>query len=288
MTVARKREGEAMTSDGEWAVILGVTGGTGGAVARALARSPGLNVFGMHRGHYPEQAEAVARDVQGAGRRCHLVQSGAATPEEVRRGTEELATVAGPRSVRVLVHAIANASYGHFFAPGRKRFEPAHFRKTFEAMSDSFVYWTQALLDRDLLADGARLIAFSNPMVDSVVTGWGLVSAAKAALEQYVRHLGHEIGPMGYRVMMLKFGLVDTVAVQRAFEPGEWARVRREIAAGTPARRLSTVEEVARVVSFLAGPEGEWFHAATIDLTGGQTGALLDGIFNPRRLDEPG
>lgn len=277
-----------MTSDGEWGVVLGVTGGTGGAVARALARSPGLNVFGMHRGHYPDQAEDVAREVREAGRCCHLLQSGAASPEEVRRGIEELATVARPRSVRVLVHAIANASYGHFFAPGRKRFEPPHFHKTFEAMSDSFVYWTQALLDRNILADGARLIAFSNPMVDSVVIGWGMVAAAKAALEQYVRHLGHEIGPLGYRVTMLKFGLVDTIAVRRAFEPDEWARVRRDIAAGTPARRLSTVEEVARVVSFLAGPEGEWFHAATIDLTGGQTGALLDRIFNPRRPEESG
>lgn len=277
-----------MGPDGEWAVVLGVTGGTGGAVARALARSPGLNVFGMHRGHYPDRAEDVARQVREAGRRCHLLQAGAASPDEVRRGTEELASVAGPRSVRVLVHAIASASYGHFFAPGRKRFEPAHFQKTFEAMSDSFVFWTQALLDRDLLADGARLIAFSNPMVDSVVIGWGMVAAAKAALEQYVRHLGHEIGPLGYRVMMVKFGLVDTVAVRRAFKPGEWARVQREIAAGTPARRLSTVEEVARVVSFLAGPGGEWFHAATVDLTGGQTGALLDGIFNPRLLAEPG
>ncbi len=112
-------------------------------------------------------------------------------------GAEELAIVAGPRSVRILVHAVANASYGHFFARGRKRFEPAHFQKTFEAMSDSFVYWTQALLDRELLADGARLVAFSNPMVDSVVVGWGLVVAVKAALEQYVRHLGHEIGPWG-------------------------------------------------------------------------------------------
>ncbi len=82
--------------------------------------------------------------------------------------------------------------------------------------------------------------------------------------------------------------MVDTVAVRRAFEPGEWARVQRDIAAGTPARRLSTVEEVARVVAFLAGPEGEWFHAATIDLTGGQTGALLDGIFNPRPPAESG
>ncbi len=87
---------------------------------------------------------------------------------------------------------------------------------------------------------------------------------------------------------MLKFGLVDTVAVRRAFEPDEWARVRRDIAAGTPAQRLSTVEEVARVVSFLAGPDGEWFHAATMDLTGGQTGAQLDGIFNPRRREDPG
>lgn len=272
-----------MGANGEWAVILGVTGGTGGAVARALAYSPGLHVFGMHRGHYPEQAREVARAVEEAGRLCRLRQADAADREAIGEAADEIRSLAGPRSVRVFAHALANASYGHFVIEGRKRLEPEHFRKTHEAMSDSFVFWTQALLDRDLLADGARLIAFSNPMVDSVVIGWGLVSAAKAALEQYVRHLAHEMGPQGYRVMMLKFGLVDTVAVRRAFTPDDWTRVRNEIAAGTPARRLSTVEEVARVVSALAGPEGDWFHAATIDLTGGQTGALLDRVFNRRQ-----
>jgi len=263
-----------------WAVILGVTGGTGAAVARTLARDHALDIFGVHRGHYPEQAREVVEAVQRAGRSCQMRVSGAATPDEVREGIRELASVAGPRSVRAFVHAIANASYGHFLAPGRKRFDPAHFDKTMCAMAHSFVYWVQALKDEDLLADGARMIAFSNPMVDSVVLGWGLVAAAKAALEQYVRHLGHELGPLGHRVVLVKFGLVETIAVRRAFDEHEWARVRGEIAAGTPARRLQTVQEVAQVVSRMVGPDGDWFHAATIDLTGGQTGALLDRIFN--------
>jgi NAD(P)-dependent dehydrogenase (short-subunit alcohol dehydrogenase family) len=210
----------------------------------------------------------------------HVAPAGEA--EQASTGADALLKVAGPKSVRVFVHAIAGAHYGTFANKHPMgRLEPWQFAKTFDAMAHSFVYWTQAMLDRDLLADGARIIALSNPMVDSVVHGWGLVAAAKAALEIYVRQMGHELGPRGHRVSMVKFGLVETLAIQRAFSDKEWERVKTAISGCTPARRLCTVEEVGEFLSVLAGPQGEWFNSGTIDMTGGQTGSLLDTIFNP-------
>jgi 3-oxoacyl-[acyl-carrier protein] reductase len=265
----------------QWAVVLGASGGTGGAVAAALARAPGLDVFGVHRGRRPEDAEAVARSVRDAGVACHMHVGGAGTALEVQAAADALREVAGPRSVRILVHCIADASYGTFVMNHRmRRLDAARMQRTFDSMAHSFVWWAQALSDRDLLAPGARLVALSNPMVDSVVHGWGLVAAAKAALEVYVRQLGHEMGPAGHRVCLLKFGMVDTKAIRVAFPPEEWKRVKDAISACTPARRLCTVEEVGQFVSVLAGPDGEWFNGGTIDLTGGQVGSLLDNIFN--------
>lgn len=272
----------------QWAVVLGVSGGTGGAVAAALARDPGLDVFGVHRGRRKADAAAVEAAVVEAGRRCQMHVGGAGTPAEIAAAVDRLAEVAGPRSVRILVHSIADASYGTFVMNHRmKRLDAARMQKTFDSMAHSFVWWVQALVDRDLLAPGARLVALSNPMVDSVVHGWGLVAAAKAALEIYVRQLGHEMGPEGYRVALLKFGMVETQAIRIAFAPEEWERVKAAIAGCTPARRLCTVEEVGRFVSVLAGPGGEWFNGGTIDLTGGQIGSLLDTIFNPETEATP-
>lgn len=274
--------------EGKWAVVLGASGGTGGAAAAALANSPGLNVFGVHRGKRPDAAAAIVRAVSAAGRHCHMHIGPAGGAEQAEAGADALLAVAGPRSVRMFVHALADASYGTFLDRHRLgRLQPRQFIKTFDAMAHSFVYWVQALVERDLLADGARLVALSNPMVDSVVHGWGLVAAAKAALEVYVRQMGHELGPRGYRVSMIKFGMVETQAIQRAFSPEGWVRVKNAISGCTPARRLCTVEEVGAFLSVLAGPQGEWFNGGTIDLTGGQIGSLLDTIFNPQAEGAP-
>jgi 3-oxoacyl-[acyl-carrier protein] reductase len=273
---------------GKWALVLGTTGGAGAAVARAVAWEPGLNVFGIHRGHHMDEAAKVSKAVEAADRRCHMRISGAGLHEEIVAGADELLKVAGPKSVRLMVHAIANASYGTF-TPTDTHWEvlaPRQVQHTFDCMAHSFMWWVQELVKRDLLADGARMIAMTNPMVDSVVAGWGLVAAAKGALRGYVRQLGHELGPKGYVVTLLKFGLVETLAIKRAFPEEEWRYARDYVASITPFRRLSELEEIGRFVGTLAGDTGAWFNGTMIDYTGSQNRGLLDPIFN-RRPDVP-
>jgi NAD(P)-dependent dehydrogenase (short-subunit alcohol dehydrogenase family) len=145
-------------------------------------------------------------------------------------------------------------------------------------MAHSFVYWAAELVRLDLLAPGARLIGLTNPMTEAVVRNAALVSASKAALECYVRHLAVELGPLGHRVNLVKFGLVVTEAVRRTF-PGEAVdRLDAVVRSMTPARRLCTIEEVAELVGFLAGPHGRWFNGAVIDFTGGESLAMFDQL----------
>ncbi len=99
-----------------WAVILGVSEGTGAAIARAVARDPGLDVFGAHRGHHPEAAALLEQEVTAAGRRVVLRAADAGTAEGARRGVEELLAAAGPGSVRLFVHSLASASMGRLAA----------------------------------------------------------------------------------------------------------------------------------------------------------------------------
>ena len=54
-------------------------------------------------------------------------------------------------------------------------------------MAHSFVYWTQQLVERDLLAPDARLLALTNSLHESLLRQCGMVLASKAALEAYVR-----------------------------------------------------------------------------------------------------
>jgi|KBSSwiStaDraftv2_1062776.scaffolds.fasta_scaffold2256325_1 hypothetical protein len=105
-----------MRNDGEatrrrtrtWGVILGVSAGTGAAIARAVARDPGLDIHGVHRGKHPAGAAAVEVDAAAAGARAVIRISDAGTAEGALMGAADLLALAGPRSVRFFVHSIAN------------------------------------------------------------------------------------------------------------------------------------------------------------------------------------
>jgi NAD(P)-dependent dehydrogenase (short-subunit alcohol dehydrogenase family) len=266
-----------------WAVILGASTGTGAAIARTISDRPGLDVFGVHRGRHPDDAASVVRDVTSKGRRCVLHEAEAGTAEAASKGADALLAAAGPRSVKLFVHSLANASLGRFASGDDEQLAPHQFQKTFDSMAHSFVYWVQALLARDLLAPEAQLLGLSNPLVDSMVRNGGLITATKAALEVYVRHLAWELGPRGHRVNLLKFGGVLTTASETTFSGEAGVALREVLPRVIPAGRMVTLDEVARFVAVLAGDDARWFNGATIDFTGAQTQSLFDALLHPER-----
>jgi NAD(P)-dependent dehydrogenase (short-subunit alcohol dehydrogenase family) len=268
-------------SERPWAVVIGVSSGTGAAIALELARD-GCDVFGMHRGNHPESARRLSDDLRDAGARCELVVGDAATLDSASAAAQRLHELGGAGSVRVFVHSLADASLGAFAHGPGAPMHPRQFEKTFQTMAHSFVFWAQQLFAHGLLAPGASLLALANPFADSVCGGFGMVAAAKAALEVYVRYLAFELGPLGHRVNVLKFGLVETPAVKRAFTEAAWAQVMDRVAKVSPAGRVCTVEEVARFVRHVAHDDAAWLNGATVDFTGGQAQSLLDYLFRHR------
>ena len=270
-------------SAGQWAVVLGASSGTGAAIAVEVARSRGLEVFGVHRGRYLEQAQQVERDVAATGRRIVMYRGDAGTSDGAIQGADALLAAAGPRSVKLFVHSLASGSVGRFVSGEEDQLHPKQVERTFTAMAHSFIYWAQALVARDLLAPEARLLGLTNPLTESLLHNTGLITAAKAALEIYVRHLALELGPRGHRVNLLKFGTVMTPALKHVYSPEALARLEAAHARMNPAGRMCTVQEVGRFVSLLVGDDVDWFNGATIDFTGGMTLRLLDLVLNEPR-----
>ena len=264
-----------------WAVVLGASTGSGAAIARAVARDPGLDVFGVHRGHFPDEAKALEDELRTLGRRVFLHVGDAGDADGAQAGATLVREVAGPRTVALVVHALSGASLGHFVSVNGKALHPRQFEKTFNYLAHSFVYWARALHDLDLLAPGARILGLTNLLHDSLLHNCGLIAAAKAALQMYVRHLALELGPLGHRVNLLKFGSIVTPALARMLGPEGVARLDASVSEMIPAGRACTFEDLGRVVSFLARDEGAWFNGATIDYTGGMTLRLLDIILQP-------
>ena len=264
-----------------WAIVLGASAGVGAGIARALARDPGWHVFGVHRGHYPDDAETLAADVRAAGRSIEMHVGDAGTADAASAIAERFKTIAGPHSVGILVHSLSGASLGHFLDTHDDQLVPRQFEKTFNYLAHSFAYWAQALHRLDLLAPNARLLGLTNVLHDSLLDNAGLIAAAKAALDMYVRHLAIELGRFGHRVNLLKFPTVVTPALHALLGPAAIRRIEEVHRGLIPAGRICTVEDVARFVSLLARPETDWLNGAMIDFTGGMMLRLLDVVLQP-------
>jgi NAD(P)-dependent dehydrogenase (short-subunit alcohol dehydrogenase family) len=264
-----------------WALILGASTGTGAAVARAVARDPGLNVFAIHRGHYQADADALERELRAGGRHVVMHVADAGEPEGIRECVAAVREHVGARGIALVVHSLSGASLGHFLATRGDAFVPRQFEKTFNYLAHSFAYWAQQLHEGDLLAERAHLLALANVLDEEILHNCGLIAAAKAALETYVRYLAVELGAFGHRVNLLKFSTVVTPALKTVLGPEALSRldaVHREM---IPAGRMCTLEEVAGMVSVLARDECAWFNGATIDFTGGMTLRLFDIVLRP-------
>jgi NAD(P)-dependent dehydrogenase (short-subunit alcohol dehydrogenase family) len=264
-----------------WALILGASTGSGAAIARAVSRDPGLHVYGIHRGHYMDDAKALEAELRAAGRRVVMHVGDAGTPDGVRVCADAVGAALEPRSIALVVHSLSGASLGHFLATRNDPFHPRQFEKTFNYLAHSFAYWAQTLHAQDLLAPRARLLGLTNALHDGVLHNCGLIAAAKAALEMYVRYLAIELGAFGHRVNLLKFGTVVTPALRTVLGPQALARMEEIHREMIPAGRMCTLDEVAQMVSMLTRPETEWFNGATIDFLGGMTLRLFDIVLRP-------
>jgi NAD(P)-dependent dehydrogenase (short-subunit alcohol dehydrogenase family) len=264
-------------------VVLGASTGTGAVIARTLARERGLDVFAVHRGNHPEDAERLVGEIEELGRRVVMLKGDAGRHEGVLECVDALERAAGAGSVRILVHAVSGASIGHFLEDEGDAFHPKQFEKTFAYLAHSFAWWAQETVRRGLLADGARLLGLTNALHDSLLHNTGLIAPAKAALEMYVRQLAMELGPKGYRVNLLKFPTVVTPALSTVLGPEGMAQVDAAHADMIPAGRMCTLEEVADFVAALTREDAAWFNGATIDFSGGMALSLLDLVLHPER-----
>lgn len=269
-----------MTNSKGWAAIIGVSAGTGAALAKNLAQNPGYDIFGVHRGHHAESADRLAHEIKNLGRRAVFGEGEGGTAEGAQRFAQAMREAAGPKSLHFFVHSIANASLGQLVLGKDGPLPARKIQKTFDSMCHSFVYWIQELFACDLPAPGARFLSLGNTLGESMVRRCGLVAAAKAALESYTKTLAIELGPLGYRINMLKFPTVITPAVRVVYGENSLPHIQQMHEQMTPAGRMCTPDEVARFVSLLASDACEWINGATIDFTGGMTLNLMDLILH--------
>jgi enoyl-[acyl-carrier protein] reductase III len=257
----------------QWALILGVSSGFGAATARALARH-GYHILGVHldRQATMPQVRQLIRDIEQTGHRAVFHNVNAADPIKRHEVLDDFVDTyhrEGKAEIKVLFHSLAFGTLRPLI--GRQEGEmitKAQLEMTLDVMANSLVYWSQDLVRRRLLASGGRIFAMTSDGANLNLPYYGAVSAAKCALESYIRQLAIELGPRRITCNAILAGVTDTPALSKI--PGARNMLLAAVAKN-PYGRATVPDDVAHAVIALLGPGTEFVNGNTIGVDGGES-----------------
>lgn len=279
MTAPDPRDSLKPRLDG-FALVLGASSGFGEACALSLAKA-GMNIIGVHldRRSTMPHVEEVQQQIRAQGVEAWFYNVNAADEGKRREVLDDVARRVAERGkdekIRVLLHSLAFGTLLPFMPVGEQGTSvPAsefasqkQLEMTIDVMANSLVYWTQDVFRRALFHEHARIFAMTSTGSWSIWPKYGVVSAAKAALESHIRVLAHELGPRGITANALCAGVTDTAALRKI--PGNDAMIAAALRKN-PSHRLTTVDDVARAIVALSQPCLYWMNGNTINIDGGE------------------
>jgi NAD(P)-dependent dehydrogenase (short-subunit alcohol dehydrogenase family) len=113
---------------------------------------------------------------------------------------------------------------------------------------------------------GGSIVAMSSIAGHSTHRLMSAYCVGKAGIEMLVKVAADELGEHGIRVNAVQPGLVDTELVGFITAGG---KLLTDYLDQMPVARVGTVDDIAAVVAFLAGPESTWVTGQMIGIDGG-------------------
>ena len=238
---------------GKVAFVAGGTSGINLGIARRLA---GLGARVAVAGRNPDKATAAAQSIgtEALGLSCD-VRDYAAT-----RAVLE-ATVQGFGPLDIVVSGAA----GNFLAPVQE-LSANGFRTVVEIDLNGTFNVFRACFDL-LRKPGASLIAISAGQAVNPSIMQAHACAAKAGVNQLVRVLAMEWGPLGVRVNGISPGPIAGTEGMARLAPS--AAAEQALTARIPLRRYGTVAEVAESAVFLCSAAATYITGTILDCDGG-------------------
>jgi 3-oxoacyl-[acyl-carrier protein] reductase len=243
-----------MSSNGKVALVTGASRGIGAQVAKRLARD-GFRVVVNYAGS-AAAARAVADEIVGAGGEALIVQADVSDARAVSAMfTAAIAEFGG-------VDVVVNNAGVMKLAPIAELTDEVVSSTIATNLTGVFNVCREAA--RRLRDDG-RIINFSSSAIGMRLPTYGIYIATKAAVEGLTQVLAQEMRGRGIRVNAVAPGPIAT----ELFLNGKSQELIDRMANANPLERLGEPEDIARVVAFLAGPDGAWVNGQIVRANGG-------------------
>jgi len=235
------------------AIVTGSSKGIGAAVAERLAKDGFAVVVNYASGAAP--AEALVAKIKAAGGTAIAVKADISKLAEVRALFDTTEKAFG--GVDVLVN---NAGI----------MKVAPLAQTTDEMWDQHIainltgvfYALREAATR--LREGGRIVNFSTSVVGLYQPTYAAYAATKGGIEAITHILSKELGPKRITVNAIAPGPVNTDLFHNANQHDISPIIDR-----TPLHRLGEPEDIARAISFLAGPDGGWINGQILRANGG-------------------
>jgi 3-oxoacyl-[acyl-carrier protein] reductase len=242
--------------DGRVALVTGGSRGIGQAIAIELAAA-GASVVLTYRGGLQgaEETEKRIREAGGSARAAQCdVADLAAVEELVKRTVEELGGL----------HIVVNNA-GITADQLIMRMKPEDFDSVVATNLRGCWNLCRAATRPLLRArEAGRIINLSSVVAQMGNAGQSNYAATKGGIEAMTRSLAKELGSRGITVNAVAPGFIDT-AMTRELSDEIKAALLQQI----PVGRLGSVEDVARVVRFLASDAAAYITGQVIHVNGG-------------------
>jgi 3-oxoacyl-[acyl-carrier protein] reductase len=242
------------TQSSRVALVTGSSRGIGAAIARRLARD-GFAVAVNYASNEAE-ANAVVAAIEQAGGRALAVRADVASSLDVKRMFDTIEARLG--RIDVLVNNAGILPYVTIAETSDEVFARTfaiNVQGTFNTLRESFTR----------LNDGGRIVNFSTSVLHMAPPTYGVYAATKAAVEAMSRVFTKELRGRGITCNTVAPGPVAT----ELFLNGKSEEQIQQFAKMAPLERLGQPDDIAGVVSFLAGPDAGWVNGQVLRANGG-------------------
>ena len=239
--------------EGKIALVTGGSRGIGAAIAKRLAADGAKVAITYAKG--ADAAAAVVQAIADAGGKAIAIQADATDATAVRAAVDKTVVTLG--KLDVLVNNAGTAI--------PKKFEDTTLEELDLVININLrgvFITTQAALKH--MNDGGRIVTIGSCVGERMLTP-GLVpySATKGAIRMFTQGLSREVGDRGITVNNIQPGPIDTELNPAS---GEWAVPQK---ANTALNRYGTVDDIAAMVAFVAGPDASYITGANLTVDGG-------------------